>query len=67
MERVAPTDGRSIRDVMRELGVSAPTVYKLIRRGELRVWRHPLYLPGGRVKVFGDDVERLRRLLAEVP
>lgn len=49
----------TITDAARALGVSRPTVYKLIERGLLRPIKNPLYLKG--TWVDADEVERLRR------
>lgn len=45
----------TITDVARRLGISRPTVYKLIDRGKLRAVKDPLYLKGTWVRV--EDVE----------
>jgi excisionase family DNA binding protein len=49
----------TIKETMRMLGLSRPTVHKLIKAGRLRSWRNPLYEKGP-VQVNRADVERLR-------
>jgi transposase len=56
---VAVGEKVTITEAAKRLGVSRPTVYKLIERGMLRAIKNPLYLKG--TWVDGDDVDRLKQ------
>lgn len=49
----------SIKEAAEALGVSAPHIYTLEKRGELRIERNPYYAKHARVRVPREDIDRL--------
>ena len=49
----------SIKEAAEALGVSAPHIYTLEKRGELRIERNPYYAKHARVRIPREDIDAL--------